>query len=299
MARFFEIAESDGRRIDKAQGVIRDVKVCGQSSRNNREYSPQALRDIAAKAEGANVCLDHDKANPGNRREAEAWGTLRNVHVVGDEVRGDLHYIKSHGDTPRLLERIERGIGRIGLSIAAEGRSNRRGERMIVEAVDKVFSVDLVSGPATVDSLFEDTSHYHGLAGLHKTTGFQPSPTPARVRRAAKAAQHKRQAAAGISRYIETIYEETAGDGVDEVAAAFESAAVAVIKARQPLDATLDKLRHLLAERDAALGKDGEPPAPAKDFDTGLAGASVDAEEDEGATLSESLHVRRDRYFRY
>lgn len=285
--KFFEHVESNARRIDREAGVIRDVKVCGASSRNNREYSQQALRDIAQQAEGADVYLDHDKKNPGNRAESRAWGTLRGVRLAGDEVRGDLHYIKSHSETPRLLERIERGIGRLGLSIAAEGKTSQRGSRTIIEAIDKVFSVDIVAGPATTESLFEDRSSYLDARSLLKSPGgyVHATPRPRPNRRGA-------QPNSGFDAYVSSIFEEMEGSSGDEVAAAFESAALAIIRKRGPLDETLAKLKKLLKARDEALGTDATGGAPQyRDFDNGLAGAGVD---DDAKPLHEAvLHRSR------
>jgi hypothetical protein len=68
-------------------------------------------------------------------------------------VFADLHYLKSHPAAPQLLERIERGYA-IGLSHDAEGPTSKDGR--LVEDLTHVYSVDLVTRPATNSTLFEE-----------------------------------------------------------------------------------------------------------------------------------------------
>ena len=53
-------------RVDRATGRIHGVKLLGRISKKGREYSDQALHDVAKLAEGVSVNVDH--VEPGTRR---------------------------------------------------------------------------------------------------------------------------------------------------------------------------------------------------------------------------------------
>lgn len=145
-------------RIDREAGVIRDVLVLSRKSANRRTYSDKALDSAKRLFEAADVNLDHPKGAPTQPRGiVEGWGQLKGLRRKGDQVRGDLHYLKEHDATPLLLERIERNFNG-GLSINALGQMTRNGaEDAVVEDITKANSVDFVSRPATTTSLFEHT----------------------------------------------------------------------------------------------------------------------------------------------
>lgn len=143
--------------IDRVAGVIRGVKILGASSRNGRDYSPQALREAAAIYEGLGVNTNHPSRSTPNASRAveEGVGWLENVSVRRDGVYGDLFIIKSHPLANTLFEVAERKPDRFGLSHNAAGDVVERAGRRIVESIKSVRSVDLVQNPATVNSLFE------------------------------------------------------------------------------------------------------------------------------------------------
>lgn len=148
-------------RIDKANGIIRGVKILGAESRNGREYSPQALREAARLYEGVRVNLNHPpRSTPGASRDVRDWiGELRKVRLTESGVYGDLYLISSHPHAAAVLEAASRFPTKFGLSHNADGESVSRGGRTIVESISRVRSVDLVTDPATNSSLFE---HYQG-----------------------------------------------------------------------------------------------------------------------------------------
>lgn len=154
---FEHIQAAPTGRIDRANGVIRGVKILGRSSRNGREYSTEAMQEAAKLYEGVAVNLNHpSRATPNASRPVEdGIGWLENVRVRADGVYGDLAVLKSHPRAESIFEFAERNPGRFGLSHNAAGNVVTRNGRQIVESVDAVRSVDLVQNPATNQSLFE------------------------------------------------------------------------------------------------------------------------------------------------
>ena len=143
------------RRVDREAGLIEGVRILGPSSKNGRHYSPRAMAEAARLYEGAPVNVDHPATERKDRPLAEAFGWIRNVRQEPDGVYGDLHYLKSHPQAELVAEAAERNPNRIGLSHHAEGTVRMDGQRVIVETVERVHSVDLVQTPATNAGLFE------------------------------------------------------------------------------------------------------------------------------------------------
>ena len=142
-------------RVDRENGVIHGVRILGRVSKNNREYSPEAIRGAAKLYEGIRVNVDHPSGAKSDRSLTSRCGWLSNVRASDSGLTGDLHLILSHPMSPAILEMAERNPSLLGLSHNAEGRITKRDGRNIVEEITHVRSVDLVADPATADSLFE------------------------------------------------------------------------------------------------------------------------------------------------
>jgi len=152
-----EITFSDTPQVDREAGVIRGVKILGRTSRNHRVYSEAALNQAAYLYEGLAVNLDHPaptQAGAG-RAVAEGFGWLTSVGVRDGGVFGDLHFLRSHPQADMIAEAAERNPRRFGLSHNAVGQVRHRDGQCVVEAIDKVHSVDIVQNPATSSGLFE------------------------------------------------------------------------------------------------------------------------------------------------
>lgn len=135
-------------------GIIRGVHILGFKSKNRREYSPAAVEKAKGLYEQASVFIDHD---PKTARSAEErFGVLENVTFEKDGLRGDLKFLEAHPMAARVKEDVARDLRLFGLShnIDGKGAKNDKGI-LIVESIDKVTSVDLVTGAATVNGLLE------------------------------------------------------------------------------------------------------------------------------------------------
>jgi hypothetical protein len=151
-------------KVDAEAGVIRGVKILGRESGNRgaggkpREYSRQAIRQAVKLYEGLPVHYDHpDRKTPGVERSVrDRVGWLSNVRESQDgDIIGDMNYLKSDPSSGKLTEAAERRPELFGLSHNARGAEVVRGGKSIVESIDLVRSVDIVTRPATTSSLFE------------------------------------------------------------------------------------------------------------------------------------------------
>lgn len=148
--------------VDVKNGVLHGVKIIGASSRNGREYPAETLRAAAPLYEGVRVNLDHRRKPDSDRPVRDTIGVLRNVAFRNGGLYGDLHIFKSHPDSAWILERAELAPDSFGLSHAAGGNVSRRGGVEVVERIEQVQSVDLVSEPATTAGLFESQERESG-----------------------------------------------------------------------------------------------------------------------------------------
>jgi hypothetical protein len=147
-------------RVDAQAGVIRGVKLLGLESRNGRTYLPEALAQAAPLYEDAKVNVNHPKGNPNAPRDyQDRIGMIRGVAVhPGEGLFGDFYFNPKHVLAEQLMWDAEHAPENVGFSHNVEARVGRRGERVVVEAITRVQSVDLVADPATTRGLFESAA---------------------------------------------------------------------------------------------------------------------------------------------
>jgi hypothetical protein len=146
-------------RVDRAESVVRGVKVLGLRSRNGREYLPEALAEAARLYEGAKVNVNHAKGDPSSPRDyQDRIGSIHNVALRPQEgLFGDFHFNPKHALAEQLVWDAEHAPENVGFSHNVEARVRRSGDTVAVEAIQRVQSVDLVADPATTRGLFEST----------------------------------------------------------------------------------------------------------------------------------------------
>lgn len=154
-----EYCDSRGVRVhvDSQGSVIRGVKILGLKSRNGRTYLPEALAQAARLYENAKVNVNHPKGDPAGPRDyQDRIGAIRNVVVRGGEgLFADFQFNPKHPLAEQLLWDAEHAPENVGFSHNVEARTVRRGDELVVEAITRVQSVDLVADPATTRGLFE------------------------------------------------------------------------------------------------------------------------------------------------
>lgn len=157
-------------RVDRANGVIRGIKILGPHSRNGRDYLPDALTRAVSLYEGAKVNVNHPKGHPLAPRDyQERMGVIRNVsHREGEGLFGDFHFNPKHYLSEQLMWDAEHAPESVGFSHNVQARTRRQGERTVIDEIVQVHSVDLVADPATTRGLFEDFSTGSAARGDEK-----------------------------------------------------------------------------------------------------------------------------------
>lgn len=142
-------------RVDAENGILHDVKICGNRSKNGRIYPPEVLAEAAPLYEGVTVYLNHGLM-PGDEREIDVhFGNLQNVRTQNGELFADLHYVTTHPLAASIVERAQKFPRNFGLSHDAEVEAVPSGDLQEVQRITAVNSVDLVTRPATNEGLFE------------------------------------------------------------------------------------------------------------------------------------------------
>jgi hypothetical protein len=143
-------------RLDRANGIIRGVKILGSVSRNGRRYTSGAMRKAIALYEGSQVNVNHPKGSPATPRDyQDRLGRLRNVVERNGALFADLYYNPKHAIGPQLEWDVEHAPQNVGMSHNVDARTSRQNGDVVVEEILRVHSVDLVADPATTTGLFE------------------------------------------------------------------------------------------------------------------------------------------------
>jgi hypothetical protein len=153
-----EIAMSGAKHpVDRERGLIRNVKILGNRSRNGGAYSANAMATAKPLYEGVRVNIDHpDRSTPDQERTFGDWfGVLKNVRLAKDGLYGDLSYLKSHPLAGQVCEAAERFPDSFGLSHNAQVTEAAHEGQTVYEAIHRVRSVDIVCKPATTRGIFE------------------------------------------------------------------------------------------------------------------------------------------------
>lgn len=142
-------------RIDSERGILFGVKLLGRLSRNNREYAREAMESAAPRYSGLKVYVDHP-VNGNAERSVDRWaGTIQNARFEEDGIYGDIKLRTKSPFFEGIVEAARDFPKDVGFSHVAEGSTRMEGETEIVESIKEVFSVDLVTDPATTRGIFE------------------------------------------------------------------------------------------------------------------------------------------------
>jgi hypothetical protein len=148
-------------RVDRENGIIFGVKMLGAQSKNRGDrhftYPPTTHAQAASILEGAVSNVDHHDRSKGEKVSyRDRIGIFRNVRATTDGVIGDYHFNMKHPVAEQLCWDAEHAPEKLGFSILADGKINRKDPmNPVVEAIVAVDSVDLVANPATTRGLFE------------------------------------------------------------------------------------------------------------------------------------------------
>lgn len=143
------------------QGVIKDVLLCGNKSRNGYGIPAKAFgsEDRTKELyEGKMIFFNHDTQRPTARDVHMSFaGVVRNVRLKDGRPRGDIDTRRAPaGNALWEISQISPPPAGLGLSHTAQYRFDAKRES--VEEVAQVVSVDVVMMPATTKTFYESTN---------------------------------------------------------------------------------------------------------------------------------------------
>jgi hypothetical protein len=151
------VSESIAAGTKVENGVVRNVKLLGKISKNKGGIYPvEVMREAVRLYDGAKTNIDHTRESNPNVSFGARFGVVRNPRVVGEEIRGDVHFNPKHPAAEQFIWAVENQPESIGFShVAAVDWTPIKGGR-VAKRIRKVKSVDVVADPATTDGVFED-----------------------------------------------------------------------------------------------------------------------------------------------
>lgn len=151
------VSYSKPAEVDAVSGIIKGVKFCGIESQNGRRYPKEVLARELAKYDGAPVYFSHSDTDRDFFEQA-GWG--RNPEIRADGVYGNIDCLTKSPHVPMFLEAAAKmvanpGARGLGMSHSASGDGHYDGDTLVVDKIEEVFSIDIVTRPATTKGLFE------------------------------------------------------------------------------------------------------------------------------------------------
>jgi hypothetical protein len=142
-------------------GVLEGGKLLGNKSLNNREYSDPVIAEGIGNYDGAKVYLNHPRGRDGAlERDFNDWvGVVESPRARKGGGFGNVRFRKEHARFKEICEAIENFPTHFGFSHVADIDSEMRGGVEHVTKIGEVFSVDLVTDPASTQGVFESKAH--------------------------------------------------------------------------------------------------------------------------------------------
>lgn len=165
MTRSANITEQDAFEgtVAEEPGLVRGVKLLGLRSKNRRNYDTPGVRKSAdTLLKGSRIYIDHPERPDSPRSYRDAFGVVESHEFrAGQGHFGDIRFNPEHPLAKQFTWDVKNNPGALGMSINAKirpGKTDRNGD-VVVESLEMVRSIDIVTRPGTAEGIFEaDTS---------------------------------------------------------------------------------------------------------------------------------------------
>lgn len=242
-------------RVDRGQRLIKDVTLCGKVSKNGRTYSEQALNDAVRLYQNAPFYIDHPtdaqlRERKGVRSVYDLAGEIVNPRRAGDFVRGDLHVLDREPTIGMAFALAEQMPHMAGMSHRARGRlrPGAAGQGDVVEALEEVFAVELVTDPATTAGLFESIHNEDAMDFSKLTVAELQKQRPDLIKALTEAAENADELAAEKAKTKKLEEENAALKAGEAKRARAELVTTKLAEAKLPAQLVTDAFKTQLAE---------------------------------------------------
>ena len=160
-ANFSAIA---GSRVDGGAGILHGVSIITEGEAAGRNSGTMIdrttlvqIRDaILSFSDGVKVKLSQSKEHDGSA--GQIVGAIKNPRIDGNQLRGDLHLLKSSRHFDFIIELSAKMPDQFGLSIVVPKKFESKGGNDYLRC-DEISSVDIVEAPAANKALFSQTNN--------------------------------------------------------------------------------------------------------------------------------------------
>lgn len=153
------IGEWSGVVLDEPNKIVRNVALCGLSSKNGYSFESSVFsseQEVNRLYDGKMVCIDHKRGADGlplrNRSIHDFAAVIKNPRLVNGRPRGDLHG-EGCEQWETLRGTAKSGLPNVGLSHVAAYQWGPG--KKTIKGISEVATVDLVLYPATTTNLQE------------------------------------------------------------------------------------------------------------------------------------------------
>jgi hypothetical protein len=160
VAEYLSLAVPRGT-VDRRTGTVRNVRVIGKRSRNQRKYPPEVTaRHVAMFGVGVNVGHHFDPRTglPTEVPPTDRFGRLENPRVHAEGVNADLRFNPEHAFAKPFCWACENNPALYAFSVLqrVKWRPGKDADGDVVaEAILEVASVDIVTDGGTTSTIFE------------------------------------------------------------------------------------------------------------------------------------------------
>lgn len=135
------------------ENVLYNVKALGQKSKNNRYYPDETIAEALHLYDDLPIYINHDENHIGERRYEDLAGFFRKPRFE-DGIVGEAHLNPMHPLYERIKWDYENG-SKLGFSHQI-GKVQVDADGKTIRHIGEVFSLDLVTRPATTITLKEE-----------------------------------------------------------------------------------------------------------------------------------------------
>lgn len=197
--------------------LVKRVKILAPESANDRRYLPPAIATAKALYEGAKVNLDHPVKQGTVRGVRDRFGILADITEEAGQLYGNLRYNPKHSYAEEFRWWVENAPQAIGLSHNALTQGFYEGKTWVVEKIVSVYSVDLVSDPATTKGLFEGMDPTLPAAPAAPASGLAENLSAAVASIMADSSMDKATKRKKIAKVLDLLDDGDTGDKADSM----------------------------------------------------------------------------------
>ncbi len=287
------VTYSTPKKVNPETGMLEGVKLLGWESKNKRRYPKAVIEKYIERYRDRASYYAHGS---GERHFDDLAGNIHNPRVEPDGLYGDVKVLMKDSRSSKLFEVAQSMPHRIGMSHVAVGDGHYDDDGvLVVDTIDEVVSIDIVTDPATTNGLFESIDRKGIVVKLKFRKLIETIEGKNKGARAKWAKWLREESAASDAPVMSADVDADADAGPEDMLKKGFRAAIIKILDDDTLDlaAKMSQIKDIMKTEEKMLAKDEpEPPAEETATETTTTERRV---RDEGTDELRTLRERLDR----